>query len=149
MAARQARALVVQPAAELRRGIGNVEPLEQRTSVELEGLGGLSGVERRLKRNRVAPDHLLVDTQFLVGATDYRFGAERAPEEMDRLAESVAGARLVLLRPEEGEQLVTAVQASWGCEGEVNEERNASGLGKERAKLVSFRTLELQRAKRP
>src|SRR2546430_7094857 len=143
VAARQARALVVQPAAELRRGVGDVEPLEQRAPIQLERLGGLSSVERGLEGDRVARHDLPVEPYLFVAAAEDRVGAERAPEKVNGLTEGVAGVLLVLLRPEEGEQLVTPVEAAWACEGKVDEQCDAARLGESGAKLISCRTLQL------
>src|SRR5438128_2091848 len=109
VAVRQTRALLLEPAVELWRRIRDVEAFEQRTPIEVDRLGGPSGVERGLKRDRVAPQRLPIDPQLFVGTAHDRRGAERAPEEVDRLAEGIAGVLLVLLRPEESEQLVTTV----------------------------------------
>ena len=145
----QARALVVHPAAELRRGVGDVEPLEQRTPIQLERFGGLSSVERGVEGDRVARHDLPVEPYLVIAAAEDRIGAERAPQKVDGLAEGVAGVLLVMLRPEEGEQLVAPVQAAWGCEDEVCEERDPARLGERGAKLVAGRTLQLQRAESP
>ena len=126
-----------------------MEPLEQGTPIELERLSGLPGVERRLEGDRVARHDLPVEPYLFIAAAEDRVGAERAPEKVDGLAERVAGVRLVLLRPEEGEQLVTPVEGAWGCEGEVDEERDPARLGEHGPKLVAGRTLQLQRAECP
>src|SRR5256885_8625641 len=52
--------------------------------------------------------------------------------------------RSVILRPEEGEQLVAPVQAAWGCEDEVCEERDPARLGERGAKRSEEHTSELQ-----
>jgi hypothetical protein len=68
---------------------------------------------------------------------------------VDCLAERVAGVRLVLVRPEEREQLIAAMRPPRSSEREVDEQRDAPGLREDRAQLAAVGRLEIERPKRP
>ena len=124
--ARKVRALTLGPPLELLRP-RQMEAVEKRPVVQPEGPLEVVPAERRLELPEVAGQALGIQAEIVAGA-EYGMLAQGRAEDVERLAEQVAGVGGAALGPEEGEQLV-ATERTGMLHGQQREQGDALPQG--------------------
>ena len=125
---REAAALHGEPLLES-IGARDVQAVGERPRQQRKGARRLAGLELRPCAKRIAANETRIEHHALV-AGDHAGGPEMAPQEVQRLAERVASAGLVQLRPEQLEQCLP-LDAGAVRKGQAHEERQSLGLGEQ------------------
>ncbi len=97
-----------------------MEALEELAVAQPDRVGGSALEDGLAQRGHVAPDVRYADLAVAPRGDDVR--AELATQVVERLAQRVARALLRKVRPEEGEEVVAAVEAEVLGDGQVYEE---------------------------
>ena len=106
----QASALSIQPALELRRVV-YVEAVEERPGVQADGVGRPTRGQRLRELAHIGIDHGGGQAQQPPGGRDSP-RAQRPADDVECLAQPVASAGLLALRPEQCEQPLTGAPRS-------------------------------------
>ncbi len=144
----EARPLALQPSLELARP-RDEEPVQEIALVALERRAQLTRRNGLIKRHDVAPQPREVEADLLVPAGDEDVAAKRHPQDVQRLPQCRPRVFLVELRPEQGEQAVTAVESSGSGGGEVGEQRETVRSREQSLDLMSRCIGEMQSPEHP
>src|SRR5437899_12003853 len=90
-----------------------------------------------------------VETDLFIAASQHEVGAEGAPDHVKRLAQGGSRVLLVELRPEQGEQAITAVEAPRSGGGEVGKQGEAPRSGEKALHLASRSVDQMQSPEQP
>src|SRR5438105_5581832 len=123
------RALHLEPSFEVGR-IRQEKTFQQVAAVVLERLLQVTSVERMLELGDVA-SHLFGDNPDLLLPMTVYHVAQRAPDDVQRLAQCVAGVVVVKLGPEEGQERIAARLGVASLNGEVREESQTLGTAEQ------------------
>lgn len=130
-------ALAGNPLLELRCGIGDEQAIEELTAEESARLLVVTGVDRRGKRHRITPDHVCRDSDLFFAAHAYGSVAQLPAQDPKRLPQRGTGVLRVGFGPEERGNRIATAEASGSGKSEIDEEREAFGLGAERAHVAA------------
>lgn len=111
---------LIEPPLDLRRVL-HKEAGKEITFIELEGIGVSLLIESLVEGRGVAPKQIRIDPDIPVGPAGQGVLAQRPAEVVQRLAERVAGSRIIGFRPEKAEQRIPAVEAFGVGRSEENE----------------------------
>src|SRR2546421_10887907 len=114
--------LCIHPLLELRRHVGDMKPIQERTAVEPHGFLSSPRPACRLERAYVAPKRRRADGQLFLRPSLHHAIAEVSPQEPHRLPQRGPGVLLVELRPEQGDHVVTTMREARVSQGEIDEE---------------------------
>jgi hypothetical protein len=111
-----------------RRGAIDVEAVEQVAPVERQHPFRVPGPRRTDELDRIAPEERVIHPDLAGAARDQRAVSERPAQEVERVAQRPPRPVDVGLRPEHGQERVAPPELPGRADGEIGEQRRASGL---------------------
>lgn len=113
----------LEPRVEL-RALGEIKAREQVPAIQVDRSCKLADIGTVPQLHRIAPQCSGRDGDILVAPGIEDIGSESGADEVNRFAERSTSTRLIELRPEEPDQSISPLMASWGCENEISQEAN-------------------------
>lgn len=115
-----------------------MKAVKQLAIITREGLCMSAGIDVLLELEGVASDRGAVEAHEPVADGVYDAFAERRTDRVQCVAQGVASARLVRVRPQQRNQAVTGVQAAWPRDGEIGQQGEPARLRGHRRSLSAM-----------
>jgi hypothetical protein len=133
----QAKSLVLDEPLYLRRVI-HEKARQEIAPVQFEGGFQPALFDRFLKRCRIAPELVAIDSDFPVAPPHDHVAAQRSAELMKGLTQCVPRTRFIGFGPEKGNQAIPAVEVARPGGGEIDKDCEPPWLAQDRAHVDSI-----------